>query len=495
MDRKTSASHPLRVDFIDGVPCDGRLGMTLAPGKRGPSLFGGVWERDLDEDLRALRDDAGTDVLVSLLEPHEFEELGVPDLLERAGRAGLRVVHVPIRDAGVPGSDASGAFADVVESLATDLERGATVVVHCRGGLGRSGLVAACTLTRFGFGAIDAMRKVREARPGAIETEAQEAYVRWFEGRREAPALPSRFRGALLGLAAGDALGTTVEFSPPGSFEPLTTIVGGGPFGLEPGQWTDDTSMALCLAESIVERQGFDAHDQMERYVRWWNDGHWSSTGRCFDIGVSTRAALERFLETGEPFSGSTDPQTAGNGSLMRLAPVALAFAGDPERAMDLAGESSRTTHAARTCIDACRYFAGLLVGALQGRPKDELLAPRFSPVDGSWDAHALAPQIDEVAAGSFRRREPPEIVGSGWVVRSLEAALYAFASTSTFEAGALRAVNLGNDADTTGAVYGQLAGAYYGADAIPERWRAVLAYREEIEVFAARLMAMAHLE
>lgn len=306
------------------------------------------------------------------------------------------------------------------------------------------------------------------------------------------PGRASRYRGALVGLAVGDALGTTVEFAPPGSFEPVTTIVGGGPFGLAAGQWTDDTSMALCLAESLLERRGFDARDQMERYVRWWQDGHLSSTGRCFDIGVTTRMALQRFVETGEPFSGSVDPDAAGNGSLMRLAPVALAFAGSPERAMDLAGESSRTTHAARTCVDACRYYAGLLVGALEGRSKDELLAPRFSPVRGYWEAHPLHASIDEVAAGSFRRREPPEIVGSGWVVRSLEAALYTFAATSTFEEGARKAVNLGNDADTTGAIFGQLAGAVYGLEAVPESWRGTITLSTEIEELASRLLDLA---
>jgi len=142
--------------------------------------------------------------------------------------------------------------------------------------------------------------------------------------------LLSRYRGALLGLAAGDALGTTVEFRSPGTFEPLTDIIGGGPFGLEPGQWTDDTSLALCLAESLVEGDGFDPQDQLRRYVRWYRHGYLSSTGECFDIGHTTREALHRFERTGEPFCGPTASHTAGNGSLMRLAPVPLCFAADP---------------------------------------------------------------------------------------------------------------------------------------------------------------------
>ena len=167
--------------------------------------------------------------------------------------------------------------------------------------------------------------------------------------------------------------------------------MGGGPFGLEPGQWTDDTSIALCLAESLIECDGVEAKDQMERYVRWWREGYLSSMDRCFDIGNTVKAALARFEQTGHPFSGSTDPQSAGNGSIMRLAPVPLFFADDPERAIHMAGESSRTTHGALEAIDACRYMAGLIVGALQDRPKDELLSSHFCPVSDLWEREPLA--------------------------------------------------------------------------------------------------------
>ena len=297
-----------------------------------------------------------------------------------------------------------------------------------------------------------------------------------------------RYRGALLGLAAGDALGTTLEFKQPGTFAPIDDMVGGGPFGLDPGEWTDDTSMALCLAESLVECRRFDPVDQLQRYVRWWHEGHHSSTGRCFDIGYTVRNALVQFTRTGEQWSGSTDPRTAGNGSLMRLAPVPLFLASDPARAIARAADSSRTTHGAAEAVDACRYFAGLIVGAVEGRARRELLAPGFAPVDGLWDEAPLAPAIAEIAAGSFMRREPPEIAGTGYVVRSLEAALWAFAKSTTFEDGALLAVNLGDDADTTGAIYGQIAGAFYGVDAIPARWREKLAARDTLERLADRL-------
>ncbi len=263
----------------------------------------------------------------------------------------------------------------------------------------------------------------------------------------------SRYRGCLLGLAVGDALGTTLEFSPPGTFDPIDDMLGGGPFDLKPGQWTDDTSMALCLAESLVECDGFDPTDQMRRYVRWWREGYMSSTGDCFDIGNTVRAALAQFEQTGDPYAGSTDPRSAGNGSIMRLAPVALFSAGRPGDPIERAADCSRTTHAAVTAIDACRYFAGLIQGAVLGTSKTELTSPRYTPVPGEWDRRPLCPEIDEVACGSFKRREPPEIVGTGYVVRSLEAALWAFHRGSSFREGCLLAVNLGADADTTGAI------------------------------------------
>lgn len=305
--------------------------------------------------------------------------------------------------------------------------------------------------------------------------------------------LLDRYRGSMMGMAVGDALGASVEFMRPGTFPPLSDMIGGGPHDLNPGEWTDDTSMAVCLGESLVDRRGFDPADQLGRYLRWYREGYRSSTGHCFDIGITVRQALERFAATGCAYCGSTDPNTAGNGSLMRLAPVPLYYARDPLAAIVWAGESSRTTHAASASVDACRWFAALIVGALNGISKDELLAPGWSPVPGYWDAHPLVPEIGEVARGSFRRRQPPEIVGSGYVVRSLEAALWAFYTTRDFAEGCLAAANLGDDPDTTAAIYGQLAGAYYGMDGIPSHWHEIIAMRGLILSLAAALHAAGH--
>lgn len=303
-----------------------------------------------------------------------------------------------------------------------------------------------------------------------------------------------RFRGAMVGLAVGDAIGTTVEFKAPGTFERVTEMVGGGPFALPAGAWTDDTSMAMCLAESLVECHGFDPVDQLERYLRWYREGYWSSTGRCFDIGNATRAALERFERERLPFPGDADTAAAGNGPLMKLAPVALAYAAHPAEAVRRAGLSARTTHGAPEAIDACRYLAALLVGAARGAQAHELIdgLPLNLP-EGIGDREPLNPKVAAVARGSFRAKEPPAIRGGGYVVDALEAALWALRSTDSFEDGVLAAVNLGDDADTTGAIFGQLAGALYGFDGIPDRWRERVAMAPEIVAMADRLFDLAH--
>lgn len=296
-----------------------------------------------------------------------------------------------------------------------------------------------------------------------------------------------RYRGSLLGLAVGDALGVFLEFKPSGTFEPVSDIVGGGSFGLLPGEWTDDTSMALCLAESLIEK-GFDLVDQLERYLRWYQEGYLSSKGECFDIGNTVRDALDRFARERKPYSGSVDSRSAGNGSIMRLAPVPLFFAGNPREAVEKSGDSSKTTHGTVVAVDACRYFGGLIWGAVKGFSKDELLGYHFAPVAGIWEETPLAPEVEQIAGGSFKRRNPPEIKGSGYVVDCLEAALWAFYHSLSFKEGALLAVNLGDDADTTGAVYGQLAGAYYGEVGIPEEWREKIVSGEMITDYAERL-------
>ncbi len=289
-----------------------------------------------------------------------------------------------------------------------------------------------------------------------------------------------RARGALLGLAVGDALGTTLEFTARDSQPHHAEMTGGGPFDLRPGQWTDDTSMALALAESLVERQGLDARDLMTRFVAWRRDGAYSCTGSCFDIGITTQRALTTFGRTGEPFAGSTAVDDAGNGSIMCLAPAVLyGLRSDDATARDLAREQGRVTHGAPECLASCTLLADILRDAIQGRP--DPLRPR----DGEFGT-----RVGQIARGTYRGKTRDEVRSTGYVVDTLEAALWCTSTTDSFEAALVLAVNLGHDADTVGAVTGQIAGALYGASAIPSRWLAPLAWREQIEGLADRLVA-----
>ncbi len=291
-----------------------------------------------------------------------------------------------------------------------------------------------------------------------------------------------RYQGCLVGLAVGDALGTTLEFKPRGTFEPIDDMVGGGCFDLEQGQWTDDTSLALCLAESLIEKKGFDPYDQMKKYLLWYRTGYMSSTGACFDIGGTTRAALEAFEKTGEPFSGPTNLRSSGNGSLMRLAPVPMFFFPDREAMIFYAAESSRTTHGSQACIDACRLFASILFNAFSGMDKERVLFDHDPAI-------VQSPAVREIAAGAYRDKTEDQIQGSGYVVKSLEAALWCFYATDSFRDAVLEAANLGDDADTTAAICGQVAGAFYGLSHIPVSWLERLTICNHIKSLARGLL------
>ena len=287
--------------------------------------------------------------------------------------------------------------------------------------------------------------------------------------------------GSLVGLAAGDALGTTLEFTSRDSYEHITDIVGGGPFGLKAGEWTDDTSMALCLADSLVERRGLDPANLMERFRRWRDEGYNSVNGRCFDIGIATGTAIDRYTATGDPLAGATDANSAGNGCIMRLAPVPIFHAADVAAAEAAAVLQSRTTHGATECLDSCRLMTRILVALLNGQPWQRAIA-----VDPTLFA---ATRVKVIASGNWKKKERAQIKSSGYVIDTLEAALWAVHTTNDFASALRLAVNLGGDADTVGAVTGQFAGARYGLSGIPASWRQTLAWHDRIVALAQALV------
>lgn len=479
MTARTSLTHPIRIDSV-AAPGGGRVGMTFCPGKVQRGGYTGDWDRDLALDLDAIRD-WGACAVVTLVENHELHRYRVPTLGDEVRARGMDWHHLPIVDGDIPREPFDALWPATGPVLRAHLQAGRRVVLHCLGGLGRTGTVAAVLLAELGMDPGEAIRAIRAARPGALETTGQVAYAR----RVQVLATPvqDRARGALLGLAVGDALGTTLEFSARDSLPPHSAMTGGGVFNLAPGVWTDDTSMALALADSLLAHPQFDPSDLMRRYVSWYRTGEYSPTGECFDIGGTVRGALDRFRVTGKPYAGSTHPQSAGNGSLMRLAPVALRHLHDADAARRLAVDQSRTTHGATQATEACALFTDLLREAILGRSKAEVLAPRPWPGD---------PAIAAVAAGAWRGKDRSAIRSGGYVMDTLEAALWCVDRTDSFSEAVVLAVNLGGDTDTTGAVAGQLAGALHGLTGVPARWLAPLAWRERLVDTADRLLRMA---
>ncbi|WP_234414050.1 ADP-ribosylglycohydrolase family protein [Ideonella sp. A 288] len=289
--------------------------------------------------------------------------------------------------------------------------------------------------------------------------------------------LDDRFAGVMLGLACGDAVGATTEFLERGTFEPVTDMIGGGVYELEPGEWTDDTSMAMCLAESLVASESFDPMDQMIRYLSWYRRGYWSAKAHCFDIGQTTEHAIRLFEKTRHPWCGPTHAITAGNGSVMRLGPVVLRYFPNEDEVLHCAAESSRTTHGATLAVEGCRLLAQALLNLLKGCPKDRCL-------EGAAQ-HVAQARLRRIADGAFLKKPRSRIQSSGFVVHTLEAALWCLNRTASFEDAVLLAANLGDDADTVGAVTGQLAGAHYGASGIPDRWLQRLHRKNDIETLA----------
>jgi ADP-ribosylglycohydrolase len=257
--------------------------------------------------------------------------------------------------------------------------------------------------------------------------------------------------------------------------------------------------MALCLANSLLARRDFIPYDQLVRYKWWSKYGYMSSTGHCFDIGAATSISIHEFTRRQKVFAKEkelpleqldylsdvkllnefdvycSDDDAAGNGALMRLAPVPLFFFRNKYAAVEFSGRSGQITHGDKKAYDACRFYGALIVAALRGWKKEQILASNFYSERRHWFGdEPLDETIIEIAKGSYKKLYGYEggIRGKGYIVSALEAALWAFWSDDcSFEKGALAAVNLGDDTDTTAAIYGQLAGAYYGYKKLPEHW------------------------
>jgi len=459
---------------------------------------GGKNLKELERRLGPLLD-GGFDGFLDLTEAGELP--GYDDYLPD----GADYVRKAITDHGVPRDAAY--MADILTALDDMLTRGRRVYVHCRAGIGRTGTVVACHLIEQGLAPEAALLRLNELWQGSDrsdtwpevpETDEQRDFVRGYVAASDptrapevmdaARTLRDRFQGALLGLAIGDALAANTQFRKPGTFSPVGDLLGGGPFDLPRGAWTDDTAMALLLAESLLESDGFDAQDQVARYTRWQREGYGSATGQCVGISANVARALATALYRRQPFAGSHDPDQLDADPLSRVAPVVLFFFADPAAAISHAAEAARITAQAPMVLDCARLLAAMLRLALTGRDKDQVLRPPRE----SWMSANSRPEVLAIYEGSYQRRMPPEISAGSGAVQVLEAALWAFHRSESFREGALLAANLGRDSDVVTTVYGQLAGAWHGVSAIPGIWRNSLMKQEVVIDTADRLLTHA---
>jgi ADP-ribosyl-[dinitrogen reductase] hydrolase len=280
--------------------------------------------------------------------------------------------------------------------------------------------------------------------------------------------LRSRFQGALVGLAVGEALAAPAVYGRPGYFPPVRDLLGGGPHDLPRGAWGDDTALALCVARSLVGTGGCDPDDQLDRYRRWQRDGEGSATGECVGIGAGTARALV----DGRPAGAVPD----GAESLARIVPLVLRYWADAETLQSAVRAATAVTCHEPATFDAAARCAAALLAALRGAPPEHVVD---ALADAGADVPARPPTVPTAAASV-----PPAVV--------LAAAAGAFAEAAGWKDAVLRAVNLGGPADALGALTGALAGAHFGVEAIPAAWRGALARGEEIEDLADRLLAEA---
>ena len=407
-------------------------------------------------------------------------------------------LRMPIPDHGIPAQH--GHMGELLDRLRDALRAGRVVYLHCRAGIGRTGTVVGCLLAENGLSGQAALEELnrlwRQSERAQLwaqvpETPEQTEYVRrWvradasradplFEPANLSAArgLRERFHGALLGLAVGDAVAAATQYRRPGTFTPVGDMLGGGPFDLPRGGWSDDTAMALCLAESLLGCEGFDGRDQVARYRRWQHEGYLSCTGQCLGITAGTARALARAQWRRQPFSGSHDPGALDPEALSRVAPLAMYFFAQPAAAAEWAAEAARTTCQAPAVLTACRALAQALHAALSGEPRLVILAQAQSALDAVRHPGAAGAHLDDGAPAA------------------LAAALEAFAGAANFRDAVLSAANLGGNSDVVAAACGALAGAHYTASAIPTLWRNSLIKKQLIESCADRLLAHAMLQ
>jgi ADP-ribosyl-[dinitrogen reductase] hydrolase len=429
---------------------------------------------------------AGVTCFIDLTEPTELRPY--ESLLPMETPDGRRTEYLrePIPDHGVPASRER--MRQILDAVDAALEAGHVVYVHCRAGLGRSATVAGCWLADRDDRAIEPLEELQRCWrqcskssvwPTVPETEEQAAFVRAWRSQRAgltsartgALAAVDRVRGALLGLATGDAIGAAKESGRPPD-----------------GQWTQHTALTLCLAESLLERHGSDPRDQIERYLKWRRDGHLAASGRPSPATPDVAKALAIYQWRRQRMAGRHDPSDRSTASLPRVLSAVAFAAAAPSDAVQLAGECSRTTHQSPIVVDSCRFLGAMLTGALRGAAPAEYCNGLYEPVNGLWAAGPLKPSV----AAAFRlggKRKIGAAATSVWQADAVQAVVRARAALSpSFEETIRKACDGAVEPALEAALAGALAGASYGAGSIAPEQLSKLARLDLLESFALRL-------
>jgi ADP-ribosyl-[dinitrogen reductase] hydrolase len=294
-------------------------------------------------------------------------------------------------------------------------------------------------------------------------------------------------KGCFFGFAVGDALGVPVEFRDRSFLknQPVKDMMGYGTWNQPPGTWSDDSSLAFCLAESLVN--GYNLEDIGKKFVSWYSNGYWGAHHKLFDIGGTTRMALARIRDGGNPrFAGELDEDSNGNGSLMRIAPASLYFFNEPDDILyERIKEISSMTHGHFRSVFSCFIFSKYLIELFKGEEKSTALKNTMMSVKDFANEREFNPaelkRFDRILSGSIQAAKDDSIYSSGYVLHTIEASFWCFLTTNSYSEAVLKAVNLGEDTDTTACVTGALAGLYYGVRSIPMMWLATLAREKDI--------------
>jgi ADP-ribosylglycohydrolase len=470
----------------------------LEPGR----ILCGEYPRDFDdledhEGMGAILG-AGARVFIDLTEEGElkpYAPIALTHSLELGIDPGELEFHrFPIRDVSVPKSREE--MQAILRAIRLARHQGRIAYLHCWGGRGRTGTVAGCALRDlFGLDGNEALALLAERWQGCAksewsespETGEQRGFVRAFN---PVASGEKQIRGALPGAAVGDALGVPVEFAGRAvrKEDPVTGMREFGTHHQPAGTWSDDTSMILATMTGLLEAGAYSPDPVMTEFSLWLKEAKHTPHGTVFDIGNATREAIQRFLNGTAPLQcGGTDDWSNGNGSLMRILPVALAFANDADL-IDRASAISSLTHAHERSRMSCAFYCLVVSELLHGESLFPATAFAWEVMDARWKFSKKERRLfDRWHPDRLFGRDESGIGSSGHVIDTLEAALWVNARHDNYRDAVLHAVNLGDDTDTTGCVAGGIAGLIHGEENIPDDWLEVLVKKEELIDIAKR--------